>query len=145
MPTGMNTGLSISGSASAYSGTSYKSGGTSTSGGGKNGNNKDDEEIMTYLFDRKGYCVRHSHVRLRKKKLLGGWNVLITNCPDCCVEEMNRLNRVRKQQRKREKDMKSRRSSGNEEGKEEHEEQEEEAPGGPGSFKPVCTDCKRSQ
>ena len=41
-----------------------------------------------------------------KKKLLGGWNVLITNCPDCCVEEMNRLNRVRKQQRKREKDMK---------------------------------------
>ena len=54
---------------------------------------RDDEEIMTYLFDRKGYCIRHPHIRLRKKKLLGGWQVLITHCPSCCVEEMNRLKR----------------------------------------------------
>lgn len=64
----------------------------------------DDEEIMTCMFDRKGYCVRHPRVRLRKKKLLGGWNVLITNCPDCCVEEMGRLKRVRKRQAKAKKD-----------------------------------------
>jgi len=63
-----------------------------TSGGGR----RDNEQIMVCMFDRKGYCVRHPHVRLRKKKLLGGWNVLITNCPDCCVEEMGRLKRVRK-------------------------------------------------
>jgi len=54
---------------------------------------------MTYLFDRKGYCVRHPHVRLRKKKLLGDWKVLIKNCPDCCVEEMGRLKRAGKRKK----------------------------------------------
>ena len=47
----------------------------------------DEKEIMTYLFDRRGYCVRHPQVRLRKKKILGGWQTVITNCPECCLEE----------------------------------------------------------
>ncbi|KAL3808461.1 hypothetical protein ACHAXA_000874 [Cyclostephanos tholiformis] len=56
----------------------------------------DNEEIATCLFDRKGYCTRHPNVQLRKKKLLGGWNVIMINCPECCMEEMNRLKRVSK-------------------------------------------------
>ena len=60
----------------------------------------DEKEIMTYLFDRRGYCVRHPQVRLRKKKILGGWQTIITNCPECCVAEMNRLKRMGKKKKK---------------------------------------------
>ena len=43
-------------------------------------------------FDSKGRCVRHPHVWLRKKRLFGyGWNVLMSACPDCCVDELRRL------------------------------------------------------
>lgn len=59
----------------------------------------DDEEIITNSFDRRGYCVQHPTVQLRKKKLFGGWKILMTNCPDCCVEEMRRLKRVSKQKK----------------------------------------------
>jgi len=59
----------------------------------------DDEEIITNSFDRKGYCVQHPTVQLRKKKLFGGWKIMMTNCPDCCVEEMRRLKRVSKQKK----------------------------------------------
>ena len=44
-------------------------------------------------YDDKGRCVKHPHIRLRKKKMLGGWNVLLVNCPDCCIEEMLKLRR----------------------------------------------------
>jgi len=65
-------------------------------GGGRGGKGGVDHvEILTNMFDRKGYCVRHPNVRLRKKKLLGDWKVLTTNCPDCCVEEMDRMKRIR--------------------------------------------------
>jgi hypothetical protein len=60
----------------------------------------DDEEIVTCLFDRKGYCIRHPMVQLRKKKFLGGWNVMMNNCPECCMEEMRRLKRVSKRMAK---------------------------------------------
>lgn len=63
------------------------------------GHGIDDEEIITNLFDRKGYCVQHPTVQLRKKKLFGGWNIMMTNCPDCCMEEMRRLKRVSKQKK----------------------------------------------
>lgn len=63
-------------------------------------NGDDDKEIITSLFDRRGYCVRHPNVRLRKKKILGGWNILISNCPDCCVEEMGRLKRISARKKK---------------------------------------------
>lgn len=52
------------------------------------------EAIKTNLCNDKGYCVRHPCVQLRKKKMMGGWNVLTTNCPECCVEEMRRLKRL---------------------------------------------------
>ena len=58
--------------------------------------------VVTNLYDQTGHCVNHPHVRLRKKKLWGGgWNILISNCPDCCLEEMGRL---AKAQREREKE-----------------------------------------
>ena len=44
-------------------------------------------------FDDKGRCAKHPHIKLRKKKMLGGWKVLLVNCPDCCIEEMLRMRR----------------------------------------------------
>lgn len=44
-------------------------------------------------YDDKGRCVKHPHIKLRKKKMLGGWKVLLNNCPDCCVEEMLKMRR----------------------------------------------------
>mmetsp|Transcript_30436 Transcript_30436/g.64435 ORF Transcript_30436/g.64435 Transcript_30436/m.64435 type:complete len:537 (+) Transcript_30436:251-1861(+) len=40
-------------------------------------------------FNNKGYCHRHSHVRLAKKKLTGGWKILLQFCAEC-VEEDNK-------------------------------------------------------
>ena len=47
----------------------------------------------TNEFDPKtGRCIHHPHVRLRKKKLFGkGWKVLMSACPDCCVDELRRI------------------------------------------------------
>lgn len=42
-------------------------------------------------YDDKGRCMKHPHIRLRKKKLMGGWKVMLINCPDCCIEEMLRM------------------------------------------------------
>mmetsp|Transcript_7177 Transcript_7177/g.14501 ORF Transcript_7177/g.14501 Transcript_7177/m.14501 type:complete len:1267 (-) Transcript_7177:3184-6984(-) len=42
-------------------------------------------------YDEKGRCVKHPHIKLRKKKMLGGWKVLLVNCPDCCIEEMLKM------------------------------------------------------
>ncbi|KAL3790619.1 hypothetical protein ACHAW5_004186 [Stephanodiscus triporus] len=65
-----------------------------------NGSIMDEEEIATCLFDRKGYCIRHPSVQLRKKKLFGAWNVIMVNCPECCMDEMRRLRRMSKQMAK---------------------------------------------
>jgi hypothetical protein len=52
--------------------------------------------INTSDFDPKtGRCIHHDHIRLRKKKLFGkGWKVLMSACPDCCVDELRRLRSV---------------------------------------------------
>jgi hypothetical protein len=42
-------------------------------------------------FDERGRCVKHPHVRLRKKKMMGGWKVMLVNCPDCCIVEMLKM------------------------------------------------------
>mmetsp|Transcript_15483 Transcript_15483/g.31298 ORF Transcript_15483/g.31298 Transcript_15483/m.31298 type:complete len:395 (+) Transcript_15483:191-1375(+) len=49
------------------------------------------DKLNTAEFDSKGRCVRHPAIRLRKKKLLGGWKVLIGHCPECCLDEMRRV------------------------------------------------------
>ncbi|KAL3793337.1 hypothetical protein HJC23_003847 [Cyclotella cryptica] len=54
----------------------------------------DDQDICisTNNYDSKGRCVKHPHVRLRKKKIFGrGWKVLMSACPDCCVDELRRI------------------------------------------------------
>ena len=62
--------------------------------------NDDGEESIctsTNNYDSKGRCIRHPHVRLRKKKFLGrGWKVLMSACPDCCVDELRRLHAKKK-------------------------------------------------
>ena len=63
-------------------------------------------------YDSRGRCQRHPHIQLRKKKMLGGWRVLLVNCPDCCVEEMLRM----KDERGRRKKDGGRRSSASQDG-----------------------------
>mmetsp|Transcript_22083 Transcript_22083/g.52179 ORF Transcript_22083/g.52179 Transcript_22083/m.52179 type:complete len:554 (+) Transcript_22083:247-1908(+) len=38
-------------------------------------------------FDSHGYCHLHSHVRLAKRKLTGGWKILLPHCPECRVDK----------------------------------------------------------
>mmetsp|Transcript_11428 Transcript_11428/g.24737 ORF Transcript_11428/g.24737 Transcript_11428/m.24737 type:complete len:954 (+) Transcript_11428:310-3171(+) len=65
------------------------------------GGDDDADRIDTNEYDRKGRCVRHPHVRLRKKKLFGrGWKVLMSACPDCCVDELKRIRLVEEGKRK---------------------------------------------
>jgi len=58
------------------------------------------DEIGTNLFDRRGFCVRHPDVRLRRRRMLGGWQVLVANCPACCEDEIRRLKRVKREKRR---------------------------------------------
>lgn len=51
----------------------------------------DERPIKTFEYDQKGRCVRHPHVRLRKKKMIKGWVTLLSNCPECCLDEMKRV------------------------------------------------------
>ncbi|KAL9181145.1 hypothetical protein ACHAXT_009950 [Thalassiosira profunda] len=48
-------------------------------------------KLNTAEYDHKGRCVRHPAIRLRKKKLFGGWKVVIGHCPECCLDEMRRV------------------------------------------------------
>lgn len=58
--------------------------------------------INTNDYDSKGRCVHHTHIRLRKKKLFGrGWKVLMSACPDCCVDELRRIRLVEQNNKKR--------------------------------------------
>lgn len=44
---------------------------------------------------KSGRCIHHPHVRLRKKNLFGfGWKVLMTACPDCCIDELHRIRSI---------------------------------------------------
>ena len=48
-------------------------------GGDSEGDVGPAEQLNTNEWDAKGRCVRHKHVRLRKKKMLGkGWKVLMS-------------------------------------------------------------------
>lgn len=49
------------------------------------------DKLNTAEYDPKGRCVRHPAIRLRKKKLFGGWKVIIGHCPECCLDEMRRV------------------------------------------------------
>mmetsp|Transcript_19774 Transcript_19774/g.32436 ORF Transcript_19774/g.32436 Transcript_19774/m.32436 type:complete len:572 (+) Transcript_19774:73-1788(+) len=59
------------------------------------------ECINTNNYDKKGRCVNHPQIRLRKKKLFGrGWKVLMNACPDCCVDELRRFKSVEASKRR---------------------------------------------
>lgn len=53
-------------------------------------------QISKSEYDPKsGRCIHHPHVRLRKKNLFGlGWKVLMTACPDCCIDELLRIGSI---------------------------------------------------
>lgn len=49
------------------------------------------DKLNTAEYDSKGRCIRHPDIRLRKKKIFGGWKILIGHCPECCLDEMRRV------------------------------------------------------
>jgi len=58
--------------------------------------------INTCDYDSKGRCVHHPHIKLRKKKYFGrGWKILMSACPDCCVDELRRIRLVEEHNRKK--------------------------------------------
>ena len=55
------------------------------------GDDEDDRPIKTCEYDDRGRCVRHPQYQLRKKKMFKGWVTLLSNCPECCLDEMKRV------------------------------------------------------
>lgn len=74
---------SVASRRSNKSSRSVKSPGTRSQSRGRKKNGPPKFECP---FNNKGYCHRHSHVRLAKKKLTGGWKILQEFCVEC-VEE----------------------------------------------------------
>ncbi|KAL3766708.1 hypothetical protein ACHAWO_001140 [Cyclotella atomus] len=70
------------------------------------------DRLNTAEHDSKGRCIRHPDIRLRKKKLLGGWKILIGHCPECCLDEMRRVrDEIEGGEKKKKKDKKKSSSS----------------------------------
>lgn len=59
--------------------------------------NDNDRPIKTCEYDHKGRCIRHPNYQLRKKKMFKGWVTLLSNCPECCLDEMKRVKRKYKE------------------------------------------------
>ena len=49
------------------------------------------EKSNTAECDKKGRCTKHPAIQLRKRKLFGGWKIIIGHCPECCLDEMRRV------------------------------------------------------
>ncbi|KAL7516687.1 hypothetical protein ACHAWX_001675 [Stephanocyclus meneghinianus] len=80
-----------------------------------------EDKLNTAEHDARGRCVRHPDIRLRKKKLLGGWKILIGHCPECCLDEMRRVRdeieggeSKRKKEKKKDKKKKTKQREGDE-------------------------------
>ena len=58
--------------------------------------------VNTNNYDKKGRCIVHPHIRLRKKKFMSRLclgsssnnGILMSACPDCCVDELRRIRLV---------------------------------------------------
>ena len=75
-------------------------------------------QISNSEYDPKsGRCIHHPNVRLRKKNMFGrGWKVLMTACPDCCIDELHRIRSIDQNNNMKKQDQTfgiSRRSSDN--------------------------------
>ena len=56
--------------------------------------------------DSQGRCVYHPHIQLKSKKAFGGlkngkWKTVMTNCTECCFEEVQRLRKKNLLERER--------------------------------------------
>ena len=71
-----------------------------SSGSSRNTRGSAERAIPTFDPDERGFCRRHPTVRLRKKKLMRGWTVKLSNCPECCLDEMRRVKESRMRARK---------------------------------------------
>lgn len=80
-----------------------------TRGGSASSHVSSFDLINTSDFDERGYCKHHPTVRLRKKQFMRGWKTVLSNCPECCLDEMRRIQESRK---KNHKESSSRRRGG---------------------------------
>ena len=55
--------------------------------GGKPGKASTSGRYGAMPFDGDGYCCRHPHVQLARKKALGGFKIVHDVCPDCAAED----------------------------------------------------------
>jgi hypothetical protein len=57
-------------------------------------------KINTCDYDERGWCRRHpTTVHLRKKNMFRStWQVLLSHCPECCLDEMKRVRDMREKQ-----------------------------------------------
>ena len=62
---------------------------------GRSSYNSRGRMINTCDYDDKGRCKRHPTVRLRQKQFMRGWKVVLSNCPECCLDEMRRVKDAR--------------------------------------------------
>ncbi len=69
----------------------------------KSASSVDRGKINTCDCDERGWCRRHpTTVQLRKKNIFRStWQVLLSDCPECCLDEMKRVRDVQKQLRKK--------------------------------------------
>ena len=45
-------------------------------------------------YDKHGRCIHHPQIQLRRRQLFSfstEWKIILKVCPDCCMEELNRL------------------------------------------------------
>jgi len=45
-------------------------------------------------YDKHGRCIHHPQIQLRRRQLFSfstEWTIILKVCPDCCMEELNRL------------------------------------------------------
>lgn len=46
------------------------------------------------IYDKHGRCIHHPQIQLRRRQLFSfstEWKTILKVCPDCCMEELNRL------------------------------------------------------
>lgn len=47
---------------------------------------QDTDASMCVAFNKDGCCSKHQDILLRQRKILGGWKVLLPECPRCAIE-----------------------------------------------------------
>lgn len=78
---------------SGKSGASGKSGKSARSHSDRGRSSRRETAVLDPQYDGDGYCPLHPSVRIAKKKTMGGWKILLSQCPDCQNEGQEKQGR----------------------------------------------------